>query len=135
MHFYTRCMNPDKCSRTIARLGALQGLVGNVGAVVAGMTYDPAYDLPKRLRRYGEDRGFHFGPLGRLLRSTASFEPIRQTLHLSVGYGAATVNRHAVELFVADLAGRLVAFRKRQLWDEQEVADAVLCSGRMSRGA
>ena len=77
--FYTRCMNPDKCSRTIARLGALQGLVGNVGAVVAGITYDPAYDLPKRLRRYGEDRGFHFGPLGRLLRSTASFEPIRQT--------------------------------------------------------
>lgn len=127
--FYTRCMNPNKCSRTIARLGALQGLVGDTGAVVAGITYDPAYDLPKRLRRYGEDRGFRFGPRGRLLRSTASFEPIRQTLRLGVGFGAATVNQHAVEVFVADPAGCLVAFRKRQLWDERDVADAVLRAG------
>jgi len=124
--FYTRCMNPDKCSRTIGRLGALQALVDHTGAVVAGITYDPAYDLPDRLRRYGQDRGFRFGPHGRLLRSTAAFEQIRCMLHLGVGYGAATVNRHAVELFVADPAGRLVAFHGRELWDERDVADELL---------
>ena len=123
--FYTRCMNPDKCSRTIGRLGALQDLVAEAGAVVAGITYDPAYDSPERLRRYGEDRGFRFGPRARLLRSIGSFEPIRRTLRLGVGYGAATVNRHAVELFVIDPAGRLVAFRARELWDERDVAEAV----------
>jgi cytochrome oxidase Cu insertion factor (SCO1/SenC/PrrC family) len=123
--FYTRCMNPNKCSRTIARLGALRDLVGDTAVVVAGITYDPAYDLPERLRRYGEVRGFRFGPLSRLLRTTGSFEPIRRALELGVGYGAATVNRHAVELFVIDPTGRLSAF-ERQLWNEQDVAAAVL---------
>jgi protein SCO1/2 len=127
--FYTRCMNPNKCSRTIARLGALRDLLGDTQAVVGAITYDPAYDLPERLRHYGEARGFRFGPHARLLRSTASFEPIRRALRLGVGYGAATVNRHAVELFVADPAGRLVAFPHRQLWDERDVADAVLRAG------
>ena len=123
--FYTRCMNPDKCSRTIGRLGALQDLVADTGAIVAGITYDPAYDGPERLHRYGKDRGFRFGPRARLLRSAGSFEPIRQTLLLGVGYGTATVNRHAVEVFVADPAGRLVSFRTRELWDERDVAEAV----------
>lgn len=123
--FYTRCMNPNKCSRTIGQLGALHDLVADTGAVIAGISYDPAYDLPARLRRYGEDRGFRFGPNGRLLRSIGSFEPIQQALRLGVGYGAATVNRHAVELFVANPDGRLVAFRQRELWDEQDVAEAV----------
>jgi cytochrome oxidase Cu insertion factor (SCO1/SenC/PrrC family) len=123
--FYTRCMNPNKCSRTIARLGMLRDLLGDAAVVVAGVTYDPAYDLPERLRRYGEDRGFRFGPLSRLLRTTDSFEPIRRALDLGVGYGAATVNRHAVELFVVDPAGRLSAF-ERQLWNEQDVAAAAL---------
>ena len=124
--FYTRCMNPDKCSRTIAKLGMLQHLVADAGVVVAGITYDPAYDLPERLRRYGEDRGFRFGPRWRLLRTTASFEPIRQTLNLNVGYGVATVNRHAVAVFVVDPAGRICAFHERGLWDERDIAGAAL---------
>jgi protein SCO1/2 len=124
--FYTRCMNPNKCSRTITQLGALQGLLAGANAVVAGITYDPAYDSRARLRRYGENRGFRFGPRARLLRSTGPFEPIRQALQLNVGYGDATVNRHAVELFVTDQAGDLVSCHARQSWNERDVADIVL---------
>jgi protein SCO1/2 len=128
--FYSRCMNPNKCSRTIGRLGALQRMIEDTDTVVAAITYDPAYDLPKRLRRYGEDRGFRFGPRWRLLRPKASFDQIREALHLAVGYGDATVNRHAVELLVSDAGGRLVASWMRQQWDERDVASALLCADR-----
>jgi cytochrome oxidase Cu insertion factor (SCO1/SenC/PrrC family) len=124
--FYTRCMNPNKCSRTVTQLATLQGLLADANAFVAAITYDPAYDSRARLRRYGEDRGFRFGPRARLLRSTGSFEPIRQALQLNVGYGDVTVNRHAVELLVTDEAGDLVSFQARQSWNEREVADIVL---------
>jgi cytochrome oxidase Cu insertion factor (SCO1/SenC/PrrC family) len=126
--FYTRCMNPDKCSRTVSKLGAVHELVSGSGAVVAGITYDPAYDLPERLRRYGSDRGVRFGPNCYLLRTTGSFAPVRDALQLRVGYGTATVNRHRVELLLINAAGNAVDFKVRRLWDERDVADQVLAA-------
>lgn len=123
--FYTRCMNPEKCSRTIAKLGLLQDLVRESRGMVAGITYDPAYDTAEKLRRYGEDRGFRFNKDNRLLRSTGSFGPVRDAFQLRVGYGPTTVNRHAVEIFVATPDGRLTGLPPRQRWDEQDIATAV----------
>jgi cytochrome oxidase Cu insertion factor (SCO1/SenC/PrrC family) len=126
--FYTRCMNPEKCSRTISKLAQVHKLVGrrDSNAVVAGITYDPEYDIPERLRRYGADRGIKFADSCQLLRSIGSFIPIRDALHLNVGYGAATVNRHAIELIFVDAAGTIVGNNVRRLFDEGEVADALL---------
>ena len=59
--FYTRCDNPLKCSLTIAKLARVQTLLeaqGLAGRIrTAAITYDPAFDLPERLRIYGKDRG------------------------------------------------------------------------------
>jgi protein SCO1/2 len=127
--FYTRCMNPDKCSRSISKLARVHRLIGqnlaDSTAMVAGITYDPEYDLPERLRRYGADRGMCFGERCQLFRSTGPFAVIRDGLQLGVGYGSSTVNRHRIELIIVDPAGRIVEFNVRRLWDEHEVADAL----------
>jgi cytochrome oxidase Cu insertion factor (SCO1/SenC/PrrC family) len=128
--FYTRCMNPEKCSRTISQLGEVQRIIRRAApdnpAMLAGISYDPQYDLPERLHRYGSDRGLEFDERCQLLRSTGSFDPIRDALDLGVGYGSATVNRHRIELFLIDRAGAIVHSRLRRLWQAQEVADLLL---------
>jgi cytochrome oxidase Cu insertion factor (SCO1/SenC/PrrC family) len=127
--FYTRCMNPDKCSRSIGQLARLHRLIGqNLAestAMVAGITYDPEYDLPERLHRYGVDRGMCFGDRCQLFRSTGPFALIRDGLQLGVGYGSSTVNRHRIELIIVDSAGRIVESNVRRLWDAHEVADTL----------
>jgi cytochrome oxidase Cu insertion factor (SCO1/SenC/PrrC family) len=127
--FYTRCMNPDKCSRSIGQLARVHRLIGqnlaDSTAMVAGITYDPEYDLPERLHRYGTDHGMCFGDRCQLFRSTGPFEVIRDGLQLGVGYGSSTVNRHRIELIIVDPAGRIVESNVRRLWDAHEVADAL----------
>lgn len=107
--FYTRCMNPARCSLTITRLAALARSPENERAVLA-MTYDPDYDSPERLRRYGSDRGFPFGERARLVRATDAWPGVRAMFGLRVGYGPVTVNEHARELFLVgpDLAARAI---------------------------
>jgi cytochrome oxidase Cu insertion factor (SCO1/SenC/PrrC family) len=123
--FYTRCMNPEKCSLTVSKLAALQRrlvaehLSGriNVGAV----TYDPVYDHPRRLQTYGLDRGFRFDDRNRFLRTLGSFSPIREKFDLGVGFGTTTVNRHSVELFVLGTNGVPLREFRRIQWDESEI--------------
>ena len=61
--FYTRCNNPQKCSLTIAKLARLQKLLLDRELTeeirTAAITYDPAFDVPQRLRGYGQSRGVH----------------------------------------------------------------------------
>jgi protein SCO1 len=127
--FYTRCMNPEKCPLTVAKLGRLQrrlaaeALEDEVN--LAAITYDPAFDLPWRLRRYGTLLGLNFDARTRLWRTTGPFEPLRSGLDLGVGYGPATVNQHRIELFVLDEAGRVAEAILRRLWDEEEVLAAL----------
>jgi cytochrome oxidase Cu insertion factor (SCO1/SenC/PrrC family) len=128
--FYTRCMNPEKCSLTITKLARLQqriaesGLRGRVN--VAAITYDPAFDLPQRLRLYGVDRGMTFDAHNRLLRTTGPFAPLQRQFDLGVGYGPVTVNRHRLDLVILDSAGRAAAEFSRMLWHEDEVLDALV---------
>jgi protein SCO1/2 len=127
--FYTRCMNPQKCSLTVGKLAALQRRLAatdmgpriNVGA----FTYDPAYDHARRLQIYGMDRGFRFDHRNRFVRTAGSFEPIAAKFDLGVGFGTATVNRHSVELLILDAEGEPVREFRRVQWDETEVFAAV----------
>ena len=127
--FYTRCMNPEKCSLTVTKLARLQqrickqGLHGRVN--VAALTYDPAYDLPQRLYAYGADRGMVFDARNRMLRTTGPLAPLRRRFDLGVGYGAVTVNRHRLELFVLDRSGRVAAAFTRTQWREDDVLGAL----------
>jgi protein SCO1/2 len=137
--FYTRCMNPNKCSLTITKLARLQKRLEEEGLQdrfnVAAVTYDPAFDSPSRLHAYGADRGVAFGERNRLLRTTGTFEPLQRWLDLGVGYGATTVNQHRLDIVVLDDQGCPSTQVSRVQWDEDEIIAALkTASGRDSVG-
>jgi cytochrome oxidase Cu insertion factor (SCO1/SenC/PrrC family) len=123
--FYTRCDNPNKCSLTITKLAALQRALQEQGlrdqVRTAAVTYDPAYDLPPRLRAYGENRGVVFGDNHRLLRTTAGLEALQQYFDLGVNFGQASVNRHRIELFILDHEAAVAAKFTRLQWAVDQV--------------
>jgi protein SCO1/2 len=127
--FYTRCMNPQKCSLTVGKLAALQLRLAatdmRARINVSAFTYDPAYDHARRLQIYGMDRGFRFDDRNRFIRTVGSFEPIQARFDLGVGFGATTVNRHSVELFILDATGEPIREFRRMRWDEADVMAAV----------
>jgi protein SCO1/2 len=127
--FYTRCMNPERCSLTVAKLGRLQAVLAGRGLAervrIGAISYDPDYDLPPRLSDYGAQRGFRFDARNRFFRTDGPVEPLRARFDLGVGYGPSTVNRHRLELFVLDAGGAMAASFTRRLWAEQEVAEAL----------
>jgi len=123
--FYTRCDNPNKCSLTISKLAGLQrklreqGLYGQIRT--AAITYDPAYDLPPRLRAYGQNRGVVFSDSDRFLRTTAGLSALQEYFDLGVNFGQASVNRHRIELFILDHHAAIAARFTRLQWDLHEV--------------
>ena len=127
--FYTRCMNPERCSLTVTKLARLQAGLSGRGLAervrVGAISYDPDYDRPQRLSDYGAQRGFRFDPRNRFFRTEGPVEPLRARFDLGVGYGPATVNRHRIELFVLDARGAPAASFTRRLWAEEEVIEAV----------
>ena len=128
--FYTRCMNPQKCSLTVTRLARLARLVETEGldANVAGISYDPAFDRPARLRTYGADRGMIFSPRCALLRTVGPFDPLREAFDLGVGFGPVTVNRHRLDLVVLDASLDITARFERRLWHEETALAALLAA-------
>jgi protein SCO1/2 len=102
--FYTRCMNPAKCSLTVTRLAAIARDLEQSGPFpdlqVLACTYDPDFDLAFRLEAYGRDRGFPFTERSMLLRCVDSWEVLRTAFRLRVGYSATTVNDHARDVFL-----------------------------------
>lgn len=125
--FYTRCTNPEKCSLTVTRLARLAQRVADepLDANVAGISYDPRWDNPGRLRRYGTDRGVQFSPRCSLMRTVGSFAPLLDTFELGVGFGPVTVNRHRLDLVVLDGELRVVTRFERRLWSDETVLDAL----------
>jgi protein SCO1/2 len=123
--FYSRCNNPNKCSLTITKLARLQqairaaGLQGQVKT--AAITYDPEYDLPPRLRSYGENRAVVFDEHDRFLRATSGFADLQDYFELGVSFGPALVNRHRIELFILDDTGSVAVTFARLQWDVHDV--------------
>jgi protein SCO1/2 len=125
--FYTRCTNPQKCSLTVTRLARLARLIEteDVNANVAGITYDPGFDRPSRLKAYGADRGMTFSTRCSLLRTLGPFDPLREAFDLGVGFGPVTVNRHRLDLVVLDGSLAVAKRFERRLWHEEAVLEAL----------
>ena len=127
--FYTRCMNPQKCSLTISKLAGLQRRLAqrDIGQRinVAAFTYDPAYDRANRLQTYGLERGFRFDARNRFIRTVASFEPVQAKFSLGVGFGPSTVNQHSVDLLILNSSGEAVRQFSRVQWDEADVLETL----------
>jgi protein SCO1 len=123
--FYTRCDNPNKCSLTITKLGRLQRRLADLGLdgriQTAAITYDPEFDLPARLRAYGENRGVIFSPSARLFRTRGALAPVQDYFELGVSFGETLVNRHRIELFLLDQQGRVAGAFTRLQWDSEKV--------------
>jgi protein SCO1/2 len=123
--FYTRCDNPMKCSLTIAKLARVQKILEAQGLAdrirTAAITYDPAFDLPERLRVYGQDRGVRMDAGHRMLRATGDNEVLRRHFQLGVNFIESLVNRHRIEVYVLDSEARITACFERIHWDEEQV--------------
>lgn len=128
--FYTRCDNPQKCSLTISKLARLQQLLVERGmsdrVQTAAITYDPAFDLPPRLYAYGKSRGLRMDSHHRVMRATEGLGPLRAHFGLGVNFIESLVNRHRLELYVLDAAGRIAASFERFQWDERLVIERVV---------
>jgi protein SCO1/2 len=125
--FYTRCGNPLKCSLTITKLARIQKLLEEQGLVdqikTAAITYDPAFDLPVRIRSYGQNRSVRLDTGHRMLRTTEGINALRGHFKLGVNFIESLVNRHRIEAYVLDAKGRIAASFERLHWDEQELID------------
>jgi protein SCO1/2 len=128
--FYTRCDNPSKCSLTITKLGELQRVLRHEHVDervrTAAITYDPEFDLPARLRAYGENRGVVFGDNDRMFRTVSGLVRLDDYFHLGVSFGDVLVNRHRIELFVLDGEGHIVATFARLQWAVEDVFARVI---------
>ena len=128
--FYTRCDNPLKCSLTVTKLARVQKLLEARGLAdqihSAAITYDPAFDLPERIRGYGQNRGVRMDARHRMLRATDGINALRSHFKLGVNFIESLVNRHRVELFILDAEGRIAASFERIHWDEQQVVDRTI---------
>lgn len=128
--FYTRCDNPLKCSLTVTKLARIQKLLGARGLTdqihTAAITYDPAFDLPERIRGYGQHRGVRMDARHRMLRATAGIDTLRRHFKLGVNFIESLVNRHRVEVYILDSDGRIAASFERIHWDEQQVVDRTI---------
>jgi protein SCO1/2 len=126
--FYTRCNNPNKCSLTITKLAHLQKAIHTEGLdgqlKTAAITYDPGYDLPSRLKAYGENRGIIFNDNHRFFRTLSSFETLQTFFGLGVNFNGSIVNRHRIELFILDAHGNIVVTFSRLQWEVDAVMKA-----------
>ena len=100
--FYTRCDNPLKCSLTVTKLARIQKLLEAQGLAdqihTAAITYDPAFDLPERIRGYGQHRGVRMDARHRMLRATDGIDTLRRHFKLGVNFIESLVNRHRIEV-------------------------------------
>jgi protein SCO1 len=123
--FYTRCDNPMKCSLTVTKLARVQTLLEAQGLAdqirTAAITYDPAFDLPERLRVYGRDRGVRMDAHHRMLRASDDNDALRRYFELGVNFVESLVNRHRIEAYILDAEGRIAASFERIHWDERQV--------------
>ncbi|MGH8468076.1 MAG: SCO family protein [Gammaproteobacteria bacterium] len=128
--FYTRCDNPLKCSLTVTKLARIQMLLEARGLAdqihTAAITYDPAFDLPERLRGYGQNRGLRMDARHRMLRATDGVNTLRRHFKLGVNFIESLVNRHRIEAYILDAEGRIAASFERIHWDEQQVVNRTI---------
>ena len=116
---------------SVNRLGRLeaelaeQDLAGKVG--LYAMTYDPDFDSPSILKKYGRMYGVQFSDDVKFLKAMGdSAAALHERLQLRVSYGAGTVNQHGIQLFVFDRKGRLATTSDNEVWTVREVRDCLL---------
>ena len=89
----------------------------------AAITYDPAFDIPERLRGYAQNRGVLMNVDHRMLRAIDGINELSAHFKLGVNFIESLVNRHRIEVYLLDAAGGIAASFERIHWDEQQIVD------------
>ncbi|MEM6765223.1 MAG: SCO family protein [Bacteroidota bacterium] len=109
--FYTRCINPRKCSLTIYNLVKLQKKLESTNLrdkiKITAITYDPNYDTSATLKCYGISRGFTFSPDHKFFRIPKDFDKVIESFNLGVNFNGTLVNQHRIEFFLIDRKGEV----------------------------
>jgi len=126
--FYTRCMNPRKCTLTIYNLVDIQKALIEAGIShevnTAAITYDPKFDTSLALKSYGTSRQFNFDENNKMFRAPDGINHLGQAFNLGVNFNGSQVNSHRIELFLLDKNGKLIkSFLRNQAKPENIVQE------------
>ena len=124
--FYTRCINPNKCSRTVTELGKLQQLLqqqnisDNVN--ISLISYDPEFDSPDRIKNYATSRGLTPGENMLAMNiPEAQLHQLMDDLKVEANYDGNIVNIHDVQLLLFDKNNKFVRMYGHIIWNNDEV--------------
>jgi hypothetical protein len=122
------CTNKNKCPLAATTMAALheevvkRKLQDKVRLLV--VTYDPEFDTPQRLKRYGEQKGIKFDDCIQMIRPPLeSKDKIFNDMDITVNYSEGMVNIHGIQLVLLDKNARIVRNYHTVIWDNNKVAD------------
>lgn len=123
--FYSRCQNGHKCSAAVTRAAALQRRLEQVGILeqvrLLLITYEPQFDTPERIKRFGLDRGLRFDNALGVRLDPDGQKQLLDELEVPVNYNGDWVNTHGVALFLIDVRGKLARKYHTIIWDNDQV--------------
>lgn len=127
--FYTRCGNLNKCSMTVSKLVQLERELLASGIEdfhILAFSLDPAYDTPKQMKTFAEDRGVDEGSHITLLKLSKLQDNGRflREMNAAVSYQVSSmVSFHGVELLLLDKRGGFVRRYLDFVQDRQMVVE------------
>lgn len=125
--FYSRCPNPNKCSRTISHLAGLQALLDsqtvNRDYELAIVTLDSDFDTYQTMRNYVAERGVRLTESVHLLRFADARQQTMflQTYNVPVSFNAGVVTSHNVQMLLFDRHQRVAREYRSILWEHTDV--------------
>ncbi|MEM9263209.1 MAG: SCO family protein [Pseudomonadota bacterium] len=125
-YFYTRCDNPQKCSRTVTTAAKLQRLAKDRGfddsVRILLVTLDPTFDDSLRLREYGRERGFEMNGRDTVVRTSGDdLQLLCQAFDLPVSLNNGSLSIHGVGGILIDKKGRVAKRYNAILWNNEDV--------------
>jgi len=128
---YTRCPLPDYCPRLTSNFAAIDKSLKSDPALyqkthLLSISFDPSYDTPSVLRRYGEaymgDSGHvSFAHWEFAAPSAAELPSMEQFFDVGVTPQADGILQHSLSTVVIDRQGRVFAFYPTNDWSVAEV--------------
>jgi cytochrome oxidase Cu insertion factor (SCO1/SenC/PrrC family) len=125
---FTRCPNPQMCPLQGVKMAALQkqldkaGLADKVNLLL--ITFDPDYDTPERLKKWGETNGMKFTDHAKMLRpDRREFAEFKDEFGFRAFYTDGQLN-HKTDLFLLDAQARVAAFYGG-MWNDAKVWEEV----------
>lgn len=121
---FTRCPNPQMCPLQAQKMAWLQGKLEKAGlndkVNLLLISFDPDYDTPERLNKFGKDAGVKFTNARMLRPKQAEFNEFIDEFPIRVGYSKTAQVNHKTDLFMLDHNGGFTRMYYG-MWDDAKV--------------